>query len=288
MYDLEDSVGAIINGCREENGAITFVADWSPYYSTGDIYEIVWNDGWYETDDGWVYIVKGKPLKGWRELGQNWYYFDSDGIMLKNTWVTGRYYVKEDGTMARSEWVENGKYYVDENGIWDSSKIAKWQISNGRWWYSHADGSYTTNDWENIDGEWYYFDALGYMLSSTWVDGRYYVKDNGKMAHSEWIENGKYYVDENGVWDSSKVAKWQISNGRWWYSHADGSYTTNGWESIDGEWYYFDGSGYMASSCWIGVYYVKENGTMARSEWVDNGRYYVDENGVWVQGAAAY
>ena len=288
LYDLEDSVGAIINGCREENGAITFVADWNPYYSTGDIYEIVWNDGWYETDDGWVYIVKGKPLKGWRELGQNWYYFDSDGIMLKNTWVTGRYYVKEDGTMARSEWVEDGKYYVDENGIWDSSKVAKWQIGNGRWWYQHADGSYTANGWENIDGEWYYFDALGYMLSSTWVDGRYYVKDNGKMAHSEWIENGKYYVDENGVWDSSKVAKWQISNGRWWYSHADGSYTTNGWENIDGEWYYFDGSGYMASSCWIGVYYVKENGTMARSEWVDNGRYYVDENGVWVQGAAAY
>ena len=288
LYDLEDSVGAIINGCREENGAITFVADWSPYYSTGDIYEIVWNDGWYEKDDGWVYIVKGKPLKGWRELGQKWYYFDSDGIMLKNTWVTGRYYVKEDGTMARSEWVENGKYYVDENGIWDSSKVAKWQISNGRWWYQHADGSYTTNDWENIDGEWYYFDALGYMLSSTWVDGRYYVKDNGKMAHSEWIENGKYYVDENGVWDSSKVAKWQISNGRWWYSHADGSYTTNGWENIDGEWYYFDGSGYMASSCWIGVYYVKENGKMAHSEWVDNGRYYVDENGVWVQGTAVY
>ena len=44
----------------------------------------------------------------------------------------------------------------------------------------------------------------------------------------------------------------------------------------------------MASSCWIGVYYVKENGTMARSEWVDNGRYYVDENGVCVQGAAEY
>ena len=287
LYDLEDSVGAIINGCREENGAITFVADWSPYYSTGNIYEIVWNDGWYETDDGWVYIVKGKPLKGWREINQNWYYFDQDGIMLTSQWI-GAYYVKVDGTMARSEWVENGKYYVDENGILDSSKVAKWQISNGRWWYQHADGSYTTNDWENIDGEWYYFDALGYMLSSTWVDGRYYVKDNGKMAHSEWIENGKYYVDENGVWDSSKVAKWQISNGRWWYSHADGSYTTNGWENIDGEWYYFDGSGYMASSCWIGVYYVKENGKMAHSEWVDNGRYYVDENGVWVQGTAVY
>ena len=73
LHSLEDSVGAIINGCREENGAITFVADWNPYYSTGDIYEIVWNDGWYGTDDGWVYVVKGKPLKGWREINQNWY-----------------------------------------------------------------------------------------------------------------------------------------------------------------------------------------------------------------------
>ena len=63
---------------------------------------------------------------------------------------------------------------------------------------------------------------------------------------------------------------------------------TNGFDNIDGEWYYFDESGYMASSCWIGVYYVKENGKMAHSEWVDNGRYYVDENGVWVQGVAAY
>ena len=114
----------------------------------------------------------------------------------------------------------------------------------------------------------------------------YYLNQAGEKAKETWI--GNYYVDENGIWDSSKVAKWQISNGRWWYSHADGSYTTNDWENIDGEWYYFDGSGYMASSCWIGVYYVKENGKMAHSEWVDNGRYYVDENGVWVQGVAAY
>ena len=69
-----------------------------------------------------------------------------------------------------------------------------------------------------------------------------------------------------------KVAQWQISNGRWWYSHADGSYTTNNWELIGGQWYYFDASGYMLSSSWIGNYYVKADGTMTRSEWVDNGR----------------
>ncbi len=286
IYNLEDSVGTIINGCREENGAITFTADWSPYDSTGNIYEIVWNDGWYETDDGWVYVIKGKPLKGWREINQEWYYFDQDGIMLTSQWI-GAYYVKADGTMARSEWVDENKYYVDENGVWDSSKVAQWKNDNGRWWYQHADGSYTTNGWESIDGEWYYFDASGCMMSSSWI-GNYYVKADGSMARSEYVDNGNYYVDENGVWDSSKVAQWQISNGRWWYSHADGSYTTNNWECIGGQWYYFDASGYMVSSSWIGNYYVKADGTMARSEWVDNGKYYVDENGVWVQEVAAY
>ena len=39
----------------------------------------------------------------------------------------------------------------------------------------------------------------------------------------------------------------------------------------------------MSKECWIqGIYYVKNDGRMATSEWVDNERYYVDENGVWI------
>ena len=125
------------------------------------------------------------------------------------------------------------------------------------------------------------------MMTSSWI-GNYYVKADGTMARSECVDENRYYVNEYGIWEPGKVAQWQISNGRWWYSHADGSYTTNNWELIGGQWYYFDASGYMLSSSWIGNYYVKADGTMARSEWVDNGRYYVDENGVWVQGAAEY
>lgn len=37
--------------------------------------------------------------------------------MASDTWV-GNYYLKSDGTMAVSEWVQDGKYYVDENGLW--------------------------------------------------------------------------------------------------------------------------------------------------------------------------
>ena len=92
------------------------------------------------------------------------------------------------------------------------------------------------------------------------------------------------------------------SGGKWWYRHSDGSYTALNWKKIDGKWYYFDASGWMvtgwqkvgdnwyylyddgvmASDTWVGNYYLKSDGTMAVSEWVQDGKYYVDENGLWV------
>ena len=38
-----------------------------------------------------------------------------------------------------------------------ASTSGEWiQSNNGKWWYKHADGSYTQNDWEYINGKWYY------------------------------------------------------------------------------------------------------------------------------------
>ena len=37
--------------------------------------------------------------------------------MASDTWI-GNYYLKSDETMAVSEWVQDGKYCVDENGLW--------------------------------------------------------------------------------------------------------------------------------------------------------------------------
>ena len=39
------------------------------------------------------------------------------------------------------------------------------QASDGRWWYRHDDGSYTTNGWEYIKNQWYYFDSEGWMVT---------------------------------------------------------------------------------------------------------------------------
>ena len=85
---------------------------------------------------------------------------------------------------------------------------AQWKKDNGGWWYQHADGSYTTNDWESIDGEWYYFDAIlaRIMMTSSWI-GNYYVKADGTMARSECVDENRYYVNEYGIWEPGKVAQ---------------------------------------------------------------------------------
>ncbi|MGI6094401.1 MAG: cell wall hydrolase [Lachnospiraceae bacterium] len=95
---------------------------------------------------------------------------------------------------------------------------------------------------------------------------------------------------------------WQITNGRWWYQNGDGSYPTSQLKKIDGSWYCFDGAGWMvtgwyqlknkwhyfyesgaiASSTWIGDYYILSNGDMAVSQWI--GEYYVGSDGKWIPG----
>lgn len=66
-------------------------------------------------------------------------------------------------------------------------KKTGWIQEGNRWWYCHADGSYTKNDWEQVEGKWYYFDADGWMVTG-WLkkdDKWYYLKSDGSMAADE-------------------------------------------------------------------------------------------------------
>ena len=185
--------------------------------------------------------------------------------------------------------------------------VNQWIRNGNRWWYRHADGSYTTNGWEVINGAWYYFDGAGWMvtgwlkrpsgwyyltgsgamatgwiqLGSTW----YYLNESGTMQADTWIGNN--YVDGSGAWIPGKVkaqAGWVQSGSRWWYRHADGSYTRNNWEMINGSWYYFDGAGWMATG-WLKLgnnwYYLNPgNGAMVTG-WLQLGStwYYMNGSG---------
>ena len=41
-------------------------------------------------------------------------------------------------------------------------------------------------------------DANGVMQTNRWISGTYYVKADGRMAVSEWIQG--YYVGADGAW----------------------------------------------------------------------------------------
>lgn len=110
------------------------------------------------------------------------------------------------------------------------------------------------------------------------------------MAANTWI--GDYYVDGSGAWVVGKTksqAGWIKSGNRWWYRHADGGYTKNGWEYINGQWYLFESAGWMLTG-WQKVggtwYYMYDSGAMAANTWI--GSYYVNGSGAWVQDSTSY
>lgn len=79
-----------------------------------------------------------------------------------------------------------------------------WQkLEGGKYWqwkYVEDDGSYTTNNWQQIDGKWYHFNADGYLdVGMKEFDGKVY-----NLMPSGALETNKDYgfasSDENGVW----------------------------------------------------------------------------------------
>ncbi len=254
--------------------------------------------GWKPDDNGMKYLrADGSYVTNeWEEIDGNRYHFDANGYMQTGWFKEGSdyYYLGSNGVMARDEWVENEKYYIGSDGKWvkGKTKITEgWKQDRKGWWYQNADGTYPKNAWKQIGGKWYHFDASGYMQTGWYQEGNayYYLKSNGAMAADEWVENGKYFVGSDGKWVPGKTTlsgTWKKDSKGYWYRNSDGTYPKNTWKQIDGKWYHFDANGYMQTgwyqegNVW---YYLKSSGAMAVSEWVDNGQYYIDSKGHWVQ-----
>lgn len=80
--------------------------------------------GWVQVSSKWYYMnTDGVMQTGWQKVNNTWYYLNSDGSM-KTGWLqegSKWYYLKSSGAMASGEVVE-GKYYIDKNGVWVTSK----------------------------------------------------------------------------------------------------------------------------------------------------------------------
>ena len=262
---------------------------------------------WVKLENKWYYATEeGKVTRNkWASISGDWYRFDQDGIMLSNaiyedylfnssgalainTWTKigdKWYYGNQDGKILRNKWenIKNIWYYFDQNGAMLSDTIYKeylfdksgalaessWVKISNKWYYADASGKITRNKWEKIKDRWYYFDAKSVMVSSTWKK-KYYLKDSGAMAQSEWIFDKQY--------------------NSWFYLKPDGTYAENQWQGS----YYLKSGGHMAKSEWIfdnsynAWYYLKEDGQYATGTLKIKGKdYSFENNGKWISNPSA-
>ena len=263
---------------------------------------------WVKIDNQWYYATEdGKVTRNnWKKIAGVWYRFDENGIMISNA-VYDDYLFKASGVLAENSWVkiadkwyygnQEGKinrdkwakidglwYRFDESGVMLSATIYKdyllktsgamaenaWAKLEDKWYYATASGKIIRDKWEKISGSWYYFNKDGVMLSSQWKE-KYYLKDSGAMAKSEWNFDEKYKS--------------------WFYLKSDGTYAENQWVGS----YYLKSFGYMAKNEWIfdkdynAWYYLKEDGAYVTGNFTINGKDYTfQSNGKWISDTAAY
>ena len=262
---------------------------------------------WVKLDNKWYYATEeGKVTRNkWASISGDWYRFDQDGIMLSNaiyedylfnnsgalainTWTKigdKWYYGNQEGKILRNRWekINNIWYYFNQDGTMLSDTIYKdylfnkngalaessWVKNSDKWYYADASGKIIRNKWEKIKDRWYYFDVEGVMESSTWKK-KYYLKDSGAMAQSEWIFDKKY--------------------NSWFYLKPDGTYAENQWQGS----YYLKSGGYMAKNEWIfdnsynAWYYLKEDGLYATGTLKIKGKdYSFEDNGKWISKPSA-
>ena len=128
--------------------------------------------------------------------------------------------------------------------------------------------------WVKTGNAWYFYNQNGTLKRNAWA-GNYWLGADGKMVTNAWVDNGRYYVDANGAWvkGAQKPATPKPAVAQ-----------KQGWVQSGGAWYFYH-QGQIVKNAWAGNYWLGADGKMATNAWVDNGRYYVGANGVWVKDA---
>ncbi len=196
--------------CAATASAAAIEAGAAKYYpldiSCGRIIEKAKKMGIWVEDDSFVPSIGDWVIYDWED-GKDYAKYDNksghDHIGTVVSVGNGTFEVTE-GNMGKPPRV--GRRPVNFNGRYIRGFVhpkldtveAKWiKAKDGRWWYRHADGSWTSNNWEKIDGKWYYFDKDGWMVTG-WVKWKRrwcYCESSGACAYSKTLHiDGKDYV----------------------------------------------------------------------------------------------
>ena len=258
-----------------------------------------------------------QAAQGWVRSGNAWYLYNQNGTLVRNAWA-GNYWLGADGRMATNAWVDGGRYYVGSNGVWvkgaqhqttaSETKQGWTKVGNSWYFYNHgkvvvnawignywlgSDGRMATNAWVDggryyvgTDGAWvkgaqntttvksgwvkegytWYYYKNGLVVRNAWA-GNYWLGADGRMATNSWVDNNRYYVGNDGAWVKGAQHTTTVKNG---------------WVKEGNTWYYYK-NGSVVRNAWAGNYWLGADGRMATNSWVDNNRYYVGTDGVWIK-----
>ena len=161
------------------------------------VYDPTYNSSFYFDENG-KYLNKQ-----WKEIDGDWYYFKDGGYIAKNEWVDS-YFIKGNGRMAKNE--------------------MQYDQSTSSSYYFKDDGTFAKNYWAKVGGYWYYFKGNGKVARKEWIENKYYVLDNGKMATgTHIIDHYQYVFDGSGNVLSKKAVD-------------------IGWVEKDGKRYFYNGA----------------------------------------------
>ena len=222
----------------------------------------VWSGGWWFSYDDAARAQQGKayPAGEWVSVNGARYHFDGAGWMHSGwLWLDGAWYwLGSDGAMKTGWHIVGGSWYYMN---WpDGVMRTGWLDEGGHTYFLDSSGAMATG-WRLVDGSWHLFGSSGAMMTGwhivwgTW----YYMNWPDGVMRTGWLDEGghTYFLDSSGA-------------------------MATGWRLVNGIWYFFGSSGAMLRDAWVGNYWLGSDGKMATSSWVDDGRYYVDGNGLWV------
>jgi glucan-binding YG repeat protein len=197
-----------------------------------------------------VVTVNGKDRLEILTSGKDKSQYVLNGEVLRNQWYEFDYQllnIDKDGKKTLEN--HHSKIYLDENGY----ALSGWQVIDGEKYYMGAKGAQTVKG-ESGKYEKYLFDDDGKLITDKPVklkysDKAYTVSDDEKSVMLE-ADGVKYNVPKDESLANDSIVE---KDGKYYYAARDMNYT---------------GVYHIKKSSECNDYYAKEDGTLAKNEWV--------------------